>query len=269
MPRTLRQPRQSTGSRLAKSPAYALIPAFNEFPIINVVHPAYHALPNGGQPSFLPSGNRRLSCVLVFATVDAHGQGTASIHNWRRAHTFCRICDCCGRFLRQRHSFAILTSQEASVPISTAPAEEPAIIERKALGWLHRSESLSLETKDSGREKPTLSFFTVSAVAMLFFSEKNTATEYAKYTSEVPSTYSMYLNRLATSLPNFFTDVYNDICAVPITFSTPRTIIRVHNVGGKLLYFSILQTLYTASGLYHPRPCTSSIAPPTFFSIVF
>lgn len=47
---------------------YVRMPAFSEFPIISVVHPAYHALPNGGQPNFLPSGNRRLSCVRVFAT---------------------------------------------------------------------------------------------------------------------------------------------------------------------------------------------------------
>lgn len=47
---------------------YVRIPAFSEFPMISVVHPAYHALPNGGHPSFLPSGSRRLSCVRVFAT---------------------------------------------------------------------------------------------------------------------------------------------------------------------------------------------------------
>lgn len=45
------------------------MPAFAEFPMINVVHPAYHCFPNGGQGSFWPSGRRRLSCVLVFATV--------------------------------------------------------------------------------------------------------------------------------------------------------------------------------------------------------
>jgi hypothetical protein len=44
------------------------IPAFNEFPIMSVVHPAYHAFPNGGQGSFFASGNLRLSCVRVFAT---------------------------------------------------------------------------------------------------------------------------------------------------------------------------------------------------------
>ena len=44
------------------------MPALSELPIISVVHPAYHALPKGGQPSFCPSGNRRLSWVRVFAT---------------------------------------------------------------------------------------------------------------------------------------------------------------------------------------------------------
>jgi hypothetical protein len=46
----------------------ALIPAFRELPMIRVVHPAYHCLPNGGHGSFFPSGNRRLSCDRVFAT---------------------------------------------------------------------------------------------------------------------------------------------------------------------------------------------------------
>ena len=45
------------------------IPAFKEFPMIKVVQPAYHCLPNGGQGSFCPSDNLRLSCVLVLATV--------------------------------------------------------------------------------------------------------------------------------------------------------------------------------------------------------
>ena len=44
------------------------MPAFKELPMISVVQPAYHCDPNGGHPSFCPSGNRRLSCVLVFAT---------------------------------------------------------------------------------------------------------------------------------------------------------------------------------------------------------
>lgn len=35
------------------------------------MHPAYHCAPNGGQGSFCPSGSRRLSCVLVFATMSS------------------------------------------------------------------------------------------------------------------------------------------------------------------------------------------------------
>lgn len=48
--------------------ANLLIPAFSEFPMIKVVHPAYHCVPNGGHGSFFPSGNLRLSCDRVFAT---------------------------------------------------------------------------------------------------------------------------------------------------------------------------------------------------------
>jgi hypothetical protein len=46
---------------------HILMPAFNELPMIKVVHPAYHCLPNGGHGSFFPSGNLRLSCDRVFA----------------------------------------------------------------------------------------------------------------------------------------------------------------------------------------------------------
>jgi hypothetical protein len=45
------------------------MPALAELPMINVVHPAYHCLPNGGHGSFCPSANLRLSCVRVLATV--------------------------------------------------------------------------------------------------------------------------------------------------------------------------------------------------------
>lgn len=45
------------------------MPALAEFPIMSVVHPAYHCFPNGGHGSFLPSANRLLSWDLVFATV--------------------------------------------------------------------------------------------------------------------------------------------------------------------------------------------------------
>lgn len=69
------------------------IPALAEFPMINVVHPAYHCFPNGGHGSFFESGNLRLSCVRVLAT---------SVHwlDWnimeRELHrTFSWIGDCC------------------------------------------------------------------------------------------------------------------------------------------------------------------------------
>lgn len=71
------------------------MPALIELPIMSVVHPAYHCLPNGGHGSFLPSASLRLSCVRVFA--NSAGYVTA---------------------------------------ISTAPAVEPAMMERKALGFL-------------------------------------------------------------------------------------------------------------------------------------
>ena len=45
------------------------MPAFAELPMIRVVHPAYHCLPNGGHGSFFPSANLRLSCVRVLATI--------------------------------------------------------------------------------------------------------------------------------------------------------------------------------------------------------
>jgi hypothetical protein len=46
----------------------ALMPALSELPMIKVVHPAYHCLPNGGHGSFFPSGNLRFNCDRVFAT---------------------------------------------------------------------------------------------------------------------------------------------------------------------------------------------------------
>lgn len=67
--------RQSTSQISSHVRATTLIPAFKEFPIIRVVHPAYQALPKGGQPSFCPSGNRRLSWVRVLATTECYRQG--------------------------------------------------------------------------------------------------------------------------------------------------------------------------------------------------
>lgn len=56
------------------------MPAFAELPIMLVVQPAYHSLPNLGHGSFFPSASLRLSCVRVLATVRpletvAEGQG--------------------------------------------------------------------------------------------------------------------------------------------------------------------------------------------------
>jgi hypothetical protein len=58
-----------------------LMPAFSEFPIINVVHPAYQALPNGGHGSFAASGNLRFNCVLVFATEPSTHQPSSLSRN--------------------------------------------------------------------------------------------------------------------------------------------------------------------------------------------
>src|ERR1700748_2403793 len=90
-PETL--PSASPRSDLYASNATNRMPAFNEFPMISVVHPAYHCLPNGGHGSFLESGNLRLSCVRGFAD-----------------------------------------SAADVMPISTAPAVDPAMMDRRALG---------------------------------------------------------------------------------------------------------------------------------------
>ena len=77
------------------------------------MHPAYHALPNGGHGSFAESANLRFNCVLVFATGVSGGQSNA---------------------LRSFVSRIYIHSAGYVIPISTAPAVDPAIIERKALG---------------------------------------------------------------------------------------------------------------------------------------
>ncbi len=72
---------------------YLRMPAFKELPMMSVVQPAYHARPNGGQGSFCPSGSRRLSCVLVFATAPSSEDSqlkSGLIHQ----PTFGRICNC-------------------------------------------------------------------------------------------------------------------------------------------------------------------------------
>ena len=65
-------------ARLSSTPAGSeiesnvRIPAFKELPMIRVVQPAYHALPNGGHGNFPASGNLRFNCVRVFATIHFH-----------------------------------------------------------------------------------------------------------------------------------------------------------------------------------------------------
>lgn len=63
-----------------------LMPAFRELPMIKVVHPAYHCLPNGGHGSFFPSGNLRLSWDRVFATM--FGSGSTRSCKWIRCGAY-------------------------------------------------------------------------------------------------------------------------------------------------------------------------------------
>ncbi len=51
---------------------------------------------------------------------------------------------------------------KAFIPISTAPAEEPAIIERNALGW----ESQHFQDLAKGRRRITLAFLSVVVFAI-------------------------------------------------------------------------------------------------------
>ena len=85
-------PSASDNMSLYMSNATNLMPAFNELPIISVVHPAYHCLPNGGHGSFLPSVNLRLSWDRVFATgVDLD---TVFVDVSYDVRTFGRVGDC-------------------------------------------------------------------------------------------------------------------------------------------------------------------------------
>jgi hypothetical protein len=54
---------------LARDRNNVLMPALSELPIMSVVQPAYHCRPNGGHGNLWPSANRRLSWVLVLATM--------------------------------------------------------------------------------------------------------------------------------------------------------------------------------------------------------
>jgi len=110
------------------------MPAFIEFPIIRVVHPAYQAEPNGGQGSFLLSGSLRLSCDLVFAT--AHRQISIDLDTLLSfmGRTFGGICNRWIGGLLVNNLFKNCCFK-AYVPISTPPAVDPAIIDRSALGY--------------------------------------------------------------------------------------------------------------------------------------
>lgn len=99
--------------------------------MIKVVHPAYHALPKGGHPSFCPSGNRRLSCVRVLATKSLVINGLIRSEQAYGARTFCRVCDRCKRV----RSHLCLQACKEGIPISTAPAVDPAMMDRSALGF--------------------------------------------------------------------------------------------------------------------------------------
>lgn len=141
------------------------IPAFSELPMIKVVQPAYQAGPNGGQGSFFPSASLRFNCVRVFATTYtqqhytrqsdvSHSSrwGKAKMISWFATnwHTRYRtaLLHSAGYVIAMRrqlaiHSLHLFLSSPSIVrfekhseysPISTAPAADPAMTERKALG---------------------------------------------------------------------------------------------------------------------------------------
>lgn len=114
--------------------------------MISVVQPAYHCLPNGGHGNFSPAASRRFNCDLVFATrvpnqflrvyhnlrgplsfeVDRFGGEVGSLRR-----TFGGICDGYRVPVSQRGDSR---GSKQGIPISTAPAVEPARTDRIALG---------------------------------------------------------------------------------------------------------------------------------------
>jgi hypothetical protein len=105
------------------------------FPTISVVHPAYHCAPNGGHGNFLPSGNLLFSCVLVFATVQY--QYTQSGNEaWFIHSAGYVIATHIYQYDYAGHRYIYIT------PISVAPAREPAIIDRRALGCFSLDSTL-------------------------------------------------------------------------------------------------------------------------------
>ena len=95
-----------------------------------VVQPVYQAPPNGGHGSFLPSGSRRFNCVRVLATIE-----NGEIVHWRIPTALSPTFG----WIRDRYSQIVnsidITCSNGCLPISTAPAVEPAITERRALGY--------------------------------------------------------------------------------------------------------------------------------------
>ena len=108
------------------------MPAFAELPITSVVQPAYHALPKGGHGSFCPSASRRLSCVRVFATTGGGSERGSKHRQSEGSYTFGGICY---RFEGvSTWSSRIMCRVRSGLPISTAPAVEPAMMLRRGLG---------------------------------------------------------------------------------------------------------------------------------------
>lgn len=134
------------------------MPALSELPMISVVHPAYHWRPNGGHGSFCPSGNLRLSWDRVLATVSAGqrpdqkcGIGSRESGEGERAHThsagYVMAAEKAdgGAVSDLGHE---LGGRRQHAPISTAPAVEPAMMERRALGPLTAGCASSLGGAD-------------------------------------------------------------------------------------------------------------------------
>lgn len=97
--------------------------------MMRVVHPAYHCLPKGGQGSFCPSANRLFNCDLVFATTP---------NQYCRSALTRRVSERTLSGVGNSYMAAWLaTSSEScrvSIPISMAPAVDPAMMDRKGLG---------------------------------------------------------------------------------------------------------------------------------------
>ena len=109
------------------------MPALSEFPMINVVQPAYHWDPNGGQGSFLPLGRCLLSWDRVFATGDRSDVSVGGPAHGQKRHTLSRICDSC-EYASARLPIAPGQGSQLSSPISSAPAVEPAMMDRRTVG---------------------------------------------------------------------------------------------------------------------------------------